>query len=212
MIGVASLGLILVSGILINIISLRLAASQPVDAFLVLGGSIQREIYVAERVKTHTQIPVLISSGSADPCIWLIFQQAQSPMDQVWLERCAQSTFGNFYFGVPILNRWNVHHVNLITSETHLPRAAWLGKILLGAHGIWLDVEVAPEQGIPGNRESWIKTTLDMGRSLGWAIVSQLIQPQCQQVLPLTSVDIETWQKEGFECEHQGNLTTRKTD
>jgi uncharacterized SAM-binding protein YcdF (DUF218 family) len=179
---------------------------QPIDAILVLGGSIRREIHVAGLVKSSPNIPVLISSGSADPCIWLIFQREQSPIENVWLEKCAQSTFENFYYGVPILQAWEAQHVKLITSETHLPRALWLAKITLGSHGIWVDLDLASEQGIPGNRESWVKTTVDVGRGLIWAGVSQIIKPKCDRIVPLSKVDMATWQSSGFKCEHQGNL------
>lgn len=200
------LGLLFCSWLLVNLITLRSAATASIDAYLVLGGSIQREIYAAELTKQHPEIPILISTGSKDPCIWLIFQRANAPMDQVWIEDCAQSTFGNFYFGTPILQQWNVHKVGLITSGSHLPRAKWLAQILLGAHGIWVEPEIVTEQGVPGNQESWTKTGLDVGRSLVWAIAGQFYQPKCSGVRSLSSVDINSWRQEGFRCEHQGNL------
>lgn len=200
------LSLLFCSWLLINLITLRSAATASIDAYLVLGGSIQREIHAAELAKQHPEIPILISTGSKDPCIWLIFQQANAAMDQVWIEDCAQSTFGNFYFATPILQQWNVHKVGLITSGSHLPRAKWLAQILLGAHGIWVEPDIVTEQGVPGNQESWTKTALDVGRSLAWAIASQFYQPKCPGVRSLSSVDINHWRQEGFRCEHQGNL------
>lgn len=185
---------------------LREAASRPIDSILVLGGSIRREIYVAELAKEFPQMPILISSGSADPCIWLIFQQAQAPIDQIWLQKCATSTFKNYYFALPLLKHWDVHHVKIITSKTHLPRAKWLAQIILGAHGIWTEIDLVPEAGIPGNRETWLKTSLDLIRSLIWARVSQYYSPECSALKPLTSVDMVAWEKRGFKCEHQGQL------
>ncbi len=185
---------------------LREAASRPVGSILVLGGSIRREIYVAELAKQFPQIPILISSGSGDPCIWLIFQQAQAPIEQVWLQKCATSTFKNYYFALPLLKQWDVHHVKIITSETHLPRAKWLAQIILGAHGIWTEFDLVPEAGIPGNREFWLKTSLDLLRSLIWARFSQYYSPQCSALKPLKIVDMSVWEKKGFKCEHQGQL------
>ncbi|MBE9118952.1 YdcF family protein [Lusitaniella coriacea LEGE 07157] len=187
-------------------IRLQAAASKPVDAFFVLGGSIRREMYVAEQIAKTPKIPVLISHGSLDPCIWLIFQREQASMQKVWLEHCANSTFENFYFGVPILKRWKVHKVKLITSATHLPRAKWMAQILFGAQGIWVEMDIAKETGVPANQESAIKTSLDVVRSLGWAIAGQFIQPDCTDIIPLAEVDMATWRKTGFKCEHQGNL------
>lgn len=43
--------------------------------FFVLGGSIWQEIYVVQLANQYPHIPILISSGSEDPCIWLILQR-----------------------------------------------------------------------------------------------------------------------------------------
>ncbi|MEH2317423.1 YdcF family protein [Nostoc sp.] len=199
-------GFYLVLGVwlIFTTITLVFAYSQPVDAFFVLGGSIRREIYVAQKAKQYPQTPILISHGSPDPCIRLIFQPELAGLENVWLEKCANSTFENFYYGIPILRRWGVHKVMLITSPSHLPRAKWMAQILLGAHGIWVETEIVQELGVPGNRESWPKTGLDLTRSLFWAILSQIIQPQCSNVTRLTEVDMQAWQHQGFHCEHQG--------
>ncbi len=195
-----------ISALGINAVRLQAASAQPVDAFLVLGGSIQREIYVAELAKQYPETPILISQGSAEPCIWLIFERAGAPMQNVWLEKCADSTFENFYFSSPILREWHTRKVKLLTSETHLPRAVWLAQILLGAQGIWVELETVPEEGVPANQESWLKTSLDVTRSLLWAVASQAYRPQCSNVTQLTAVDLEDWQERGFRCEHQAGL------
>lgn len=204
--GLFSFGILLCSWLLINTLKLQAAQSRPVDAFFVLGGSIRREIYVANLAKQHPETRVLISQGSKEPCIWLIFQREKAPIRQVWLEKCADSTFDNFYFNIPILRRWGVRKVKLITSPTHLPRAKWMAQILLGAHGIWVEPDIVEEQGIPGNRESLFKTGLDISRSLVWALLSQVIQPKCPQLTPLTAVNLEAWRNSGFKCEHQAGL------
>ncbi|WP_392530876.1 YdcF family protein [Nostoc sp. C117] len=200
---------ILAAWLIFTTITLVFASSQPVDAFFVLGGSISRETYVVQQAKQYPQIPILISHGSPDPCIWLIFQRESVSLENVWLEKCANSTFENFYYGIPILRYWRVHKVKLITSPTHLPRAKWMAQILLGAHGIWVQTEIVQEFGIPGNHESWLKTGLDLTRSLLWAILSQIIQPQCSGIIKLAKVDLPDWQNRGFKCEHQGGLGDR---
>ena len=200
------ISLILGIWLLINTLSLSFAASRPVDAFFVLGGSIQREIYVAQLAQKYPEIPILISQGSKEPCVLRLFQREQAFIEQVWLEKCAKSTFDNFYYGIPILHKWGVHKVKLITSATHLPRAQWLAQILLGAHGIWVDLDIVQEQGIPGNRESWSKTALDLIRGLVWAVVSQVYSPKCDQIVHLSDVNISDWQSQDFKCEHQGNI------
>ncbi|PPT10900.1 hypothetical protein CKA32_007030 [Geitlerinema sp. FC II] len=181
-------------------------AKLPLDAVFVLGGSIKRELYISKYARSHPDIPILVSSGSQPPCIYLIFQRDNAPMDNVWLENCARSTFGNFYYGLPILKRWKVRKVNLITSASHLPRSLWLAQIVLGAHGIWVEPNIVPEVGVPGNNEFFIKTILDVMRSLLWAVVSQIYTPACQQETPLAEVDIEAWKTSGFRCEHQAQI------
>ncbi|MCA1991631.1 MAG: YdcF family protein [Coleofasciculus sp. S288] len=204
--GLLSVVVLLCTVLLVNILRLQAAASGSLDAFLVLGGSVRREIYVAELAKQHPETRILISQGSQDPCILLIFQREKAPIRQVWLEKCADSTFDNFYFNIPILREWGVRKVKLITSPTHLPRAKWMAQILLGAHGIWVEAELVEEQGVPGNQESTLKTGLDVVRSLGWALLSQFVQPKCSQVTPLTEVNLQQWRRSGFKCEHQAGI------
>lgn len=209
LVGLSSLGILLSCWLLLNTLVLRSAALGSVDAFFVLGGSIRREIYTAQLAKQYPQTRILISQGSPDPCIWLIFQREQAPIQQVVLEKCAQSTFSNFYYGIRILRQWGVRKVKLITSPTHLPRAQWLAQILLGSHGIWVEPDIVREKGIPGNRESFLKTSLDLTRALIWALLSQVIQPKCSLVTRLADVNVQDWQHQGFSCEHQGNLRKR---
>jgi len=204
-------GLCLIFGgwLIFTTITLLWASSMPVDAFFVLGGSIRREIYVTQITQKYPQVPVLISSGSKPPCIWLIFQREAAELQNVWLENCADSTFENFYYGIPILRQWGVHKVKLITSPTHLPRAKLMAQILFGAHGIWVEPDIVPEQGIPGNYESGLKTGLDVTRSLFWAVFSHIMQPQCSNVIRLAEVDMQAWQSRGFKCENQGGVGSR---
>lgn len=189
-----------------QMLRLQSAAAGSVDAILVLGGSITREIYVTQLAKQNPDIPIVISQGSADPCVWLIFDRDRAPKQNVWLERCAYSTFTNFTFSGELLKQWDANKVKVITSDTHLPRAKWLAQILLGAKGIAVEVETVEEEGIPGNTEFWLKTALDVTRSLIWAIIAQFYSPDCQQVQPLSAIDITQWHPDDYNCEHQGQL------
>lgn len=189
--------------------NLLISAASPVDAFLVLGGSIRREMHMAEVAKKFPEVPVLISQGSLDPCILILFQRVQAPIQQVWLEKCANSTFGNFYYSLPILQQWHVRKVKLVTSAKHFPRAQWMAQILLGARGIWVELDPVYEAGVPANHESWWKTGLDVGRSLLWAVGSQFYAPACSEVMPLAAVDLSQWEQWGFRCEHQAGIQPR---
>ncbi len=189
------------------LVRLPINANHTVDGILVLGGSIRREIYAAQIAPQYQEIPIIVSQGSKPPCIKLIFQREQAPMDNVWVEQCAYSTFDNFFFCVPLLQKQRVHKVKVITSQSHLPRAKWLAQIHFGARGIAVEVDTPTEKGVPGNHESDLKTFLDVTRSLMWAVVSQLIQPPCFQVTPLEVVDLAEWDEKGFRCEHQGAVS-----
>jgi uncharacterized SAM-binding protein YcdF (DUF218 family) len=197
---------LLSSWLVLNTITLIFASSKPVDAIFVLGGSIQREIYTAQLVRENPQIPVLISKGSPDPCILGIFERQSVNLENIWLEKCADSTFENFYYSLPILRQWGVHKIKLITSTTHVPRAKWIAQIILGGNSIWVEPDIIQEQGIPGNQESWMKTALDITRSIFWAGFSHIVKPQCANVIKLIDVDIQGWQRQGFKCEREGKI------
>lgn len=205
----AILGLLLAVAIATLLIAGKLwySSQAPTDAYVVLGGSIRREMHMAQlaSVKSQPQ-PILISGGSADPCIRLLFEQSGASLEQVWLEHCAESTFGNFVYSVPLVEGWGSRHVTLVTSGNHTRRAVTLARILFGAQGIWIEPLIVDEIGIPGNRETALKTTLDVSRSLLWAIVAQVYKPSCDRVVSLASVDLEQWRQKGFKCEHQAGI------
>lgn len=222
---VASLALLL-GGLLHGSLQLADAAHRPVDAVLVLGGSIRREIAAAELIRDGSQLPILISAGSPAPCVWAIVERENGgqktvdqgsqippatnlsgdPKSQVWLESCATSTLGNYRFSLPVLEGWGVRHVQLMTSGTHQLRATGLGRIILGSHGIWLSPTPVAETGRPGNQESNLKTALDWVRGVAWACVSQLYSPQCDALVRLDLVVLKDWVGQDFECEHQGQV------
>ncbi|MDJ1174450.1 YdcF family protein [Roseofilum capinflatum] len=204
---VLSLSIVVGSGWAIATFQNLSAASQsPLDVYLMLGGSIRREVYMTQVAKNHPNIPILISQGADDPCIVRLFETNAAPQNQVWLERCANSTFENFYYTLPILKNWGVHHVQMITSARHLPRAQWLGQIILGSHGIWMETYTVQEKGIPGNTESGLKTALDVIRSFMWAGISQFYQPSCDQLYRLVDSDVQEWIEKGYSCEYQWDL------
>ncbi len=197
-------------------IQLYQAAHQPIDAVLVLGGSIRREMAAAELARDNSQLPILISAGSPVPCVWAIFEREASasmtelgdadPKSKIWLESCATSTLGNYRFSLPIMKSWGAHHIQLMTSGTHQLRATGLGRIILGSHGLWLSPTPVAETGRPGNQESRLKTLLDWSRGLAWALISQLYSPECEGLVRLDQVVLEDWVDRDFECEHQGQV------
>ena len=227
------MALVVVSWVAITItwrsVSLIGAAQQPIDAWFILGGSIQREMYIAEQTaaqrrsgNTHENpsglspkldIPILISTGSKLPCLWAIFNRAGADLDRVWAEECATSTFGNFVYSVPILASWKAHHVKLTTSETHYPRAKWMAQIAFGSRGIWVEFDPAPEIGIPANQESRLKTVLDVTRIIASTIVTPILPRHCDRLTNLARVDWLQWSRreaqgevQSVSCEYQAQI------
>ncbi len=185
---------------------LESAAAGSVDAILVLGGSIKREMYVTQFAKQNPEIPIFISQGADPPCVWLIFERDRASKRNVWLERCASSTFSNFTFNAELLKQSQVKKVKVITSDSHLPRAKWLAQILLGAKGIAVEIDTVEEEGIPGNQEFWLKTALDVIRSVIWVLISPIYSPECDRVQRLSELDMAQWEGNDYRCEHQGQI------
>jgi len=201
-------------------VSLTIAARSPIDAWLVLGGSIKREMYVADKladpdapnfgdpvpVRVGDDVPVLISAGSPLPCLWAVFSRTGANLDRVWIEACARSTFENFVYSLPILIDWNARHIKLTTSATHYPRAKWMARAAFGLRGLWVEFDTAPEVGVPGNRESPQKAILDVTRTVAWSIVAPVLPVRCDRVVNLARVDWSAWRAREFVCEHQGGV------
>jgi hypothetical protein len=189
--------------ILFRAAELTIARYQPITAYLVLGGTPNREIFAAKLIKEHPDVKVLISSGSADPCVWLIFDKLNAAKDKVWMEHCARNTFENFYYSAPILKKWGVQKVLLITDKPQNERAFPMGKIILGAQGIWVDLILVPNS---GGQASVYPLSFDLLVSTLWAIASQVWQPHCSQVTYLPTVDMNYWYQKGFYCAPQAEV------
>lgn len=204
--GFIVLGFFLLSLLFHFFIALPLNQKKPIDGVLVLGGGVEREVYAAQLAKKFPDVPIVISGGTIPPCSYQVFQREKAPMNRVWLELCAQSTFDNFLFSIPIFKKWNVHRVRLITSPTHLPRAKWLADILLGSQGIAVEVDIEIESvlfgAIVGSTESDIKSFLDVSRSLLFAVVGQVWNFSCGAVFPLKEMGIESplFKRENLSC------------
>ncbi|MGK7931222.1 MAG: YdcF family protein [Microcystaceae cyanobacterium] len=185
-------------------------SQKPVDAILVLGGSIQRELYVGKIATQYPKIPIIISGGSDAPCVFQIFDYYQAPMENVWLESCATSTFGNFVFTTSLLKEKQVHKVLVITSPTHIPRAKYLAYIHLGTQGMGIKMKVIKQRGVPGNWESNFKTALDVTRSILWVFAAQIIHPSCSNMLNLAQMNWSVWEQQKYGCEKQNKIKLKQ--
>ena len=182
---------------------------QPVQpssiAYLVLGGSAVREVYATKLKKAHPDSPVLISSGSPVPCLYLMWKKNSAPMSKVWTERCSTNTFENFVYSLPLLERWGVRKVFLVSDYPQLDRAMPIANILFTSHGMAVQAEVVPQY-ITTDRKSKLEIYGLALMSVGWALVSQVYQPVCGHVTRLSEVNMDYWYEHGFHCEQQTGI------
>jgi uncharacterized SAM-binding protein YcdF (DUF218 family) len=201
-------GLLIVGFILFRLVQFLQAMSiaEP-QAYLVLGGAAQREVWAARLKKEHPERPVLISGGSPDPCLYLMFEKQGSPMNQVWTEHCSRDTFDNFYYSLPILEKWGMRKVAVVTDYPQLRRAMPLAHILFASHGMAAVLERSPKD--MGDHRGAADTIALAAAGLGWAIVSQFYQPQCRELVDVSRVDMRFWDAAGFDCQPQTGVKSR---
>ncbi len=157
--------------------------SRPLDALLVLGGSPLREAFAAALAKKTPTLLIVVSGGSPPVCIRKTFLECGAPFDKVLVECNADSTFGNFYYSIPLLVAAQVHKVGVVTSEGNEERGLTMARLALWSHGISVQNEVLPfEIGSEGHLESPEKTGLDILRSLLWAPCSLVYYPRTKAV------------------------------
>lgn len=142
----------------------RMYFEQP-DAIVVLGGSPEREKFVAQFAQTHPNLPIWISSGSPREYTEWVFSEAGVDLKRLTLDYQAVDTVTNFTTIVDELHQDGVRSVYLVTSDYHMRRAQVIGEIVFGSRGIQLK-PIA----IPSNQpeESWTKALRDGGRAILW--------------------------------------------
>ncbi len=192
--------------VIFKVIDLANAETKAADCVLVLGGSPTRDIFAAKLAKERPARKILIS-GSADPCTWLVFDKAGAPKENVFVEHCSQNTFENFIYSTPILKRWGVRKVLLVTDEPQVKRALPMAKLMLGSKGIAVQLERSPNGGGEGPR---YPIFLEEMAAMCWAVVGQIVEPECNDVSRLSEVDMKSWYKKGFTCQQQADVSDYK--
>lgn len=140
------------------------------QAIFVLGGGREREKAAAQLAQAHPQLPIWISSGASPDWTKPYFQEAEIPLSRLHLNYCAVDTVTNFTCLVDELNQRKIHHVYLLTSDFHLPRAQVIGFFVFGSRNI----AITPI-GIPSRLQSepsW-KTLRDTFRSITWVFTGR---------------------------------------
>jgi uncharacterized SAM-binding protein YcdF (DUF218 family) len=178
------------------------------QGYLVLGGVAYREQFAADEKKLHPDRTVLISGGSPDPCIYLMFQKRNASMQGVWLEHCAKNTFENFVYALPILEKLKLRKITLVTDYPQVQRAWPVAIILFMSHGIAVELHELPENG--GDYKSELEIVGLATMACGWALISQVYQPTCEHLTHLPDTDMKMWLQRGFECEQQTGVESHK--
>lgn len=149
----------------------RLAIAQALaptpQAVLTLGGRASREAFTAEFARQHPDLPIWVSSGLKPQQSQLIFRSAQVPAAQVRLDYRAVDTVTNFTTLVADLERQNIHHVYLITSDFHMRRASAIATVVLGSRGITFTPVSVPSGEAP---EDLLRVGRDVIRACIWVL------------------------------------------
>lgn len=163
-----------ISFVFLGIIPVRLAIaayqSPMPEAILVLGGSQSREYAAAKLARNYPQMKVWISSGSMPEDALKMFEFVGASTEQLQLDYSATDTVTNFTTILPQLQRQNIKHVYLVTSDYHMNRAKAIAAIVFGSHGIAFTPVPVPSH-LP--EESYHRIVRDVGRTLFWMLTGQ---------------------------------------
>jgi uncharacterized SAM-binding protein YcdF (DUF218 family) len=148
----------------VNLAIAHLLWPQP-DGILVLGGQPHREATAARLARIYPDLHVWSSSGLGPERAYLIFDGLGVSRDRLTLDYQAVDTVTNFTTLVKTFRRQRVHHLYLITSDYHMPRACAIATIILGSHRIAFTPVMAPSL---KPSESPLRICRDMLRSWLW--------------------------------------------
>jgi uncharacterized SAM-binding protein YcdF (DUF218 family) len=160
---VSSLCLLLLYGPL-NLAIAHLLWPQP-EGILVLGGQPHREAVAARLARLQPELHTWSSSGLGPDLAYPIFDALGIDRDRITLDYQAVDTVTNFTTLVKTFQQQHVHHLYLVTSDYHMPRAQAIATIILGSHHIAFTPVAAPSSRAA---ESPFRIGRDMVRSWIW--------------------------------------------
>ncbi|MEM9807675.1 MAG: YdcF family protein [Cyanobacteria bacterium P01_D01_bin.56] len=140
------------------------------QAVLVLGGNHRREIAAAQLAAQESKLTIWVSSGISELQAHEIFRTKAVPLSRVILDYTATDTVTNFTTLVNQLEKNNIQHIYLITSDFHMPRAKSIAFWVLGSRGIaYTPVSVPSDEPF----EPFHKTLRDVTRSWLWLLTGR---------------------------------------
>jgi uncharacterized SAM-binding protein YcdF (DUF218 family) len=186
--------------IAVSIIPLRLAialqqAPKP-EAILVLGSDSNRMQFAAEFSQLHPALEILVSDyPSYFEDSQKVFQEAGIPDWRIRYDFCATDTVTNFTCTVEEFVKRKLHHVYLITSDYHMPRARAIATIVFGSRGIFVTPLTVASSG--KQPESLVRIIRDSLRSVIWIVSGRTgasFNPHLVSVEPQVALTIRTRQ------------------
>ena len=155
--------------VLLSVIPMRLAIATTLapspQAILILGAGSDREEFTAQFAKMYPSLEIWISSGTTPDNAYKIFQAVGIPKTRLHLDNRAVDTVTNFTSLVGDFNKRNFHHLFLITSNFHMPRAKAIAIFVLGSQGIAFTPVSVPSDKPP---ETQIRILRDSARAMLW--------------------------------------------
>lgn len=160
------------------------------QAIFTLGGGAQREIFTAAFAKPRPQLDIWVSTGQKEAKARNIFAKSGIDNRRVHLDYQAVDTVTNFTTLVDEFRAHHLHHLYLITSDYHMPRARAIATIVLGSQGITITAIEIPS--IRPTEPTW-QQYRDISRALIWLITNctgASLHPLYREQ-PLTPISIQ---------------------
>lgn len=144
----------------------RVAANHPnPQAILMLGGGNGREPFTARLAQDYPDLPIWVSSGS--PQAAQAFAETGIAPHRLHIDNQATDTVTNFTTTLQPLKAKSIHHIYLVTSDYHMPRATAIATLIFGSYGIaFTPAEVPTDQA----DEPYILVLRDLIRSYLWLL------------------------------------------
>lgn len=140
---------------------------------IVLGGAPERERFAAQFAQDNPDVKIWVSSGSNREYAKWVFDEANIPDEQWWLDYQAVDTVTNFTTLIDRLEDRQIEQVYLITSDYHMRRASVVAQIVLGSRGISFKPVAIETEGNPARPETLARDVRDGVRSLLWVVTGE---------------------------------------
>jgi uncharacterized SAM-binding protein YcdF (DUF218 family) len=135
------------------------------QSILVLGGDPVRDKVAAQLAQYYPHLDIWVSSSAFPEETQKIFKAAKISENRVHQDFRASDTVTNFTSLVPEFRSRRIHHLYLVTSSFHMPRARTIATLILGSQGIaFTPVTTPPDH----PQESTLHISRDCLRSILW--------------------------------------------